>query len=370
MTLDQLKEQKQFLEEKIKQLDAKQLCIKIFVNACFGYFANKAAPMGDDDIASSITLTGQATIKKSSDIAKEYAKSKGVTDSQLLEAITIYSDTDSIYMSFKSIINKLKIPFIVNGKVNKEVHTLVEEFNDKLNNDTKKWMESSLNSKDCRLEFKRESIADYGLFLEKKRYVVHVLDDEGFECDKWKYTGVDVVRTTMPKAIKPYVKKIIEMMISSKDLGKTNKLLNEAYDVFKELPTSDIAFVKGIKGLHKYGSQCKEFSTVKRMPIHVKAAYFHNLMLDKYGIAGQYEKINDGDKTRFYYTTQPNKYGIESIGFKYILPEEFLKDFPVDREKMFEKIVFAAISRFYEAVNWQPRKPNDQVVLDILDYFS
>ena len=64
---------------------------------------------------------------------------------------------------------------------------------------------------------------------------MHILDDEGIKENKFKYTGVEVVRTTMPNAIKPYAKKIIETMLSTQSLSQTNKLLNETYDIFKEL---------------------------------------------------------------------------------------------------------------------------------------
>ena len=63
--------------------------------------------------------------------------------------------------------------------------------------------------------------------MQKKRYILHVLDDEGIPVDKFKYTGVEVVRTTMPKAIKPHVKNIIETMIRTKDYNTTNTLFNE-----------------------------------------------------------------------------------------------------------------------------------------------
>ena len=53
-------------------------------------------------------------------------------------------------------------------------------------------------------------MCDVGVFLQKKRYVIHVLDDEDIPTNKFKYTGVEVVRSTMPAPIKPYVKKIIE----------------------------------------------------------------------------------------------------------------------------------------------------------------
>jgi DNA polymerase elongation subunit (family B) len=39
----------------IDQLDAKQMSIKVFINSIYGYFGNKNAPFGDDDVASSIT---------------------------------------------------------------------------------------------------------------------------------------------------------------------------------------------------------------------------------------------------------------------------------------------------------------------------
>ena len=57
--------------------------------------------------------------------------------------------------------------------------------------------------------------------------MLHKLDDEGVVCNKFKYTGVEVVRTTMPNAIKPYVKKIIDnkdSVISS--LLLSNNLVN------------------------------------------------------------------------------------------------------------------------------------------------
>ncbi len=103
---------------------------------------------------------------------------------------------------------------------------------------------------------------------------MHILDDEGIKENKFKYTGVEVVRTTMPNAIKPYAKKIIETMLSTQSLTKTNKILNETYDIFKSLSPQELAFVMGVKSYEKYAVSCNEFNTVKGMPIHVKSAYF------------------------------------------------------------------------------------------------
>ena len=49
------------------------------------------------------------------------------------------------------------------------------------------------------------------------------------------------------------------------------------------------------------------------------------------------------------------------------MPDELLSDFPVDVEKMFEKIVYSVIERFYDAVNWPLRKPNMQLQTDLFE---
>jgi DNA polymerase elongation subunit (family B) len=197
-----------------------------------------------------------------------------------------------------------------------------------------------------------------------------VLDDEGIPCNKFKYTGVEVVRTTMPNAIKPYAKKIIETMMLSKSQVETNKVLNETYDIFKSLSIQDVAFVMGLKGYEKYAVKCKEFETAKSMPLHVKSSYFYNLLLDKLKLENKYETLSSGDKVRYLYVETPNKYMLESVGFKNEFHEEFNQFFKIDYDKMFEKILFQAIERFYEAVNWRIRKPKDNVQTELFDLFG
>ena len=55
------------IKKKADQFDIKQFTLKILINTVYGYFGNKHAPIGDPDIARSITLTGQAVIKKSNE---------------------------------------------------------------------------------------------------------------------------------------------------------------------------------------------------------------------------------------------------------------------------------------------------------------
>jgi len=354
----------------VDNLNIQQHTIKILINTIYGYFGNKHSPLGDDELAESITLTGQAVIKQSNKLLIDYIKNKAaLTDKEIEESTPIiYNDTDSSYISIKHLVKKLGLKMLdKHGKVTNEYYKEVQQIEDYLNEEIKKWGSSSLNSKDCRLNFKREVIADTGLFLQKKRYVLHILDEEGIPCNKFKYTGVEVVRTTMPTPIKPYVKKIIETMLMTQSQAETNKIFKETYETFKTLGVEDIAFVMGIKGYEKYAAQCDNFNVAKHMPIHVKAAYYHNLLLDKFKIARKYEKMASGDKVRYFYVKQPNRYGVSIIGYKYYYPKEFIDIFEPDHEKMFEKIIFSVIERFYESVNWKLKAPNVQVQADLFE---
>jgi len=348
----------------------KQYTVKILINSIYGYFGNKYAPLGDPDIARSITLTGQAVIKQSNKILYNYIKHQIKSETLRVEDVIKYNDTDSSYISISPLLNHLNIPLHVDNKVTTEAYNLAQDIEDDLNINITKWAKSTLNSLDPRFVFKREAVADVGMFLEKKRYVLHILDDEGIPVNKFKYTGVEVVRTTLPEPVKPYIKRIIETMMRTQSFGDTNKLLNETYDIFKDLPEEDIAFAMGCKEYDKYASKCDGFNTCKGMPIHVKSSYMYNKILEKMNLENKYEAIGSGDKVRYFYVQQPNRYGANAIGYKYFYPPEFAEVFKIDRELMFDKIVFSIIERFYDSVKWKAKKPGMAVQTDLFELLS
>ena len=90
----------QKLKDENNVLNIKQHTIKIFINTVYGALGNKIFPLGDDDLARSITLTGQAVIKQGNKILTEYIKGRGsFTDRELEDdSPIIYNDTDSSYI--------------------------------------------------------------------------------------------------------------------------------------------------------------------------------------------------------------------------------------------------------------------------------
>lgn len=349
------------------QLNIKQYTLKILINRMYGYFQNKYSPMADTDISASITLTGQAVIKQAAEIGTAWAERH--IGSKLKTPAIIYGDTDSVYFTINHVLQHYGYPLHVDGKVTPEVYKLCAEFEEYLNGQITIWAQKSLNTLDSRFVFKREAIADAGLFIQKKRYIMRVLDSEGFPCDKIKYVGVNIVSSATPSAVKPLIKDIAKAMLHDKVQTATDAKVKVAFDKFQELAIEQIAFPRGITDLDKWAINMKGFTCPKGTPIHVKAAVYHNMLLDYFNIADRYEKIRSGDRIKFYYVKR-NPFGIRVIAYKYDLPEEFKRVFRMDSELMFDKIVSASVKILYSPVNWGYTNPNNQFQTDLLQLFS
>lgn len=333
----------------------------------YGYFQNKFSPMADTDISSSITLTGQAVIKEAANIGERFVARK--IGAPAKNPVVIYGDTDSVYFTIDEILQHFGHKIHVDNKVTPETYAICAEFETYLNGEITKWATKSLNTQDSRFVFKRESISDSALFIQKKRYIVRVLDSEGVPCDKIKYVGVNIVSSATPGAVKPLIKDVAKAMLYEKVQTATDAKCKIAYDKFKEMEVEKIAFPRGITDMDKWAINMKGFSCPKGTPIHVKAAIYHNMMLEYFKIDDRYEKIRSGDRIKFYYVKR-NPFGIKVIGYKYDLPEEFKKVFKVDTEKMFDKIVSASVEILYAPVNWIYQNPNNQFAANLVDLFA
>lgn len=104
--LDKAKDEKEKAEikERIEYLDLLQLALKIQINAAYGFFGTPFCPLGDTDITSSITKSGQAVVQQAGIIAWNYMKEHGIDYDP-----RVYMDTDSCIGSTQIVVNNKKI---------------------------------------------------------------------------------------------------------------------------------------------------------------------------------------------------------------------------------------------------------------------
>lgn len=351
---------------KIGSLNLQQTTLKLLLNSIYGVFANKASPLYDIDHASSITNTGQAVIKTTSQIVDEYLKQTYIT----IGDYSIYGDTDSCHVTLQPLLDKFNQSFYIEGnKINPFVYEKANEIQKIANDGIKKWAIETLRSIDPRFVFKREAICPTAIYQSKKHYILHVRDKgetDPIPCDKIKYVGIEIVKGIMSKKIKKMIEKVIETIVYQKDATKTNEVYKQVYEEFLQLPIEEIAFRTGLSDYNKFARKANQFEIAKRTPAHAKAAIHYNLLLKEYDADQKYDPIGSGQKIKWFYTLPDNKYNIECIAFVDKFPTEFI-DIKPNYQVMFSKLVASPIQRFYDCVGWKNIDFNNEYTCDLFD---
>lgn len=341
-----------------------QKVFKVLLNSCYGVTSNKYSSLMDLDHAMSITATGQNVAKAGGHIIDNFVANKY----SCKHSITKYGDTDSLYVSITPILKELNLSLKdEEGNINPKVHEIVNEIDEHVNKEILEWARKDLFSIDPRYVFKREVISDVGIFLQKKRYILHVIDDEGVPTDKFKYVGVEVVRSTTSKKVKTFIKHVTETALLTQDIKQANQAYRESYEKFKELNPNDIASRTTINNLEKYTAGASLYKYNKGTPSHVKGAIAYNLLIKELKLDDKYEAVQSGLKVKKLYCDK-NKYGLDAITYVSDLPSEI--DVKVNWDKMFSKLVTQPIERLYLAIGWVLPEIGKETQTDLFDLFG
>lgn len=256
---------------------------------------------------------------------------------------------NSIYVRMDNILKLLFHKIDIDWD-NKETFQKIKSFVDDkfqkiLNQHVADFICDRFHTTERRIEFKREKISSEGEYLCKKRYVVHVRDSEGVECDEMSYTGVDIAKNELPQKIKDLLTVLVENMIRNKWRGNTEiqAEIMKIYNQYSSLDINDIGFIKNL-------STPKEVKGFLKMEkgtgVHARAAEAYNQLIQQLGITSKYETINRNDRFHYVYVKTNNKYNLDCIAWKDKYPNEFKKIFEVNYDEMFDKTVVAPLKKF------------------------
>jgi len=336
---------------------------KAFLNSIYGMMGCQHTAIFDVDNAEAITLTGQFLIKESSALIDQYF----IDRYSYTKGASVYGDTDSAYFTIEPVIFELFGSMVdVNAldendirKICYEVDSFVESLNDQC---IKGVVKKQLHSDMTNIGFKREAIALQGLFLAKKRYVMHVVNDEGTKVDKFKYVGVEVKKTEIPEFVRGILKDIIEStMTGHMDNAKLNKRLKDDWDDFKNRSHGEVAFHKGLNT----PKEVTGFLELEKGALaHTRAGTYYNQLIELFSLQSKYEKILVGDRIRFL-TVKPNPYRIDVIAFPENFPEEFKQYFAIDYRTMFQKMIFSPVSSIMSKCGYAVVNPSGDYDFDI-----
>lgn len=324
-----------------------QMARKIQLNSLFGAWANYYFRYFDDRIAEGITITGQYIIRTVGAALDEYLnKICGTKDFKY----SFYSDTDSCYITLDPLVKKF-----FTGKSKEEIVGLLdkiceEKITDVINKACNQLADYT-NAFERKIVFKREAIADRGIWVAKKRYALNVYNNEGvsYSEPKLKVMGLEIVRSSTPEPIRNVLKDAVKVAIT-KDEKALQDFILQARVEYMKLPPEEIAFPRGVNGLDKYSDNTNIYA--KGCPMHVRGALLYNHYIKEYKVSNKYEAIQEGDKIKFLYLLTPNRIKENCIGFIGKLPEEFLLTKMVDYDTMWNKSFIEPLNGIIEGMGW------------------
>ncbi len=202
---------------------------------------------------------------------------------------------------------------------------------------------------------KREVIANKGIWVAKKRYMLNVLDEEGVRLSetKLKIMGIEAVKSSTPKVCRGRIKKAIEI-IMNKDEETLQKFIADFKKEFFNMSAEEISFPRSCNNMKKYKDSNNIF--IKGTPIHVKGALIYNHQIKQFKLSNKYPFIQEGDKIKFLKLVDANPFKFDVISYITTLPKEFKLQQYIDYETQFEKTFLDPMRFVLQAIGWQQEK--------------
>jgi DNA polymerase elongation subunit (family B) len=336
------------LKNDISKYNNFQMARKIQLNSLFGAWGNEYFRYYDSRIAEGITMTGQYIIRKVGTALDVYLNKVVGTNGH---NYSFYSDTDSCYISLDPLVRK----YYSNLPRDKLIDVLDKICEEKITETINKscdGLADYTNAFQKKIIFKREAIAERGLWVAKKRYALNVYDNEGvrYKDPKLKVMGLEIVRSSTPAPVRESLKEAVRLALTT-DEKTLQGFIEHTRILFNKFEPEQIAFPRGVNGLMKYTSGADIYA--KGTPMHVRGALMYNHLLRKNKLDKKYELIQEGEKIKFLYLKEPNHIRENCIAFIGKIPKELDLDRYIDYNTMFEKSFLEPIKQIIEGLGWK-----------------
>jgi len=321
---------------------------KIALNSAYGAVGNQYFRYYDVRQASAITTAGQFIIRFIEEKVNNYLNTILKSEEKL--DYIVASDTDSIYVTLDKLVEKTcegkdndQICNFLDKVVGSRIEPFIEKCFDELSEYTNAF-------KNC-MVMKREVVANKGIWVAKKRYMLNVLDEEGVRLSepKLKIMGIEAVKSSTPQVCRGKIKEAIKT-IMGKEQKDLHKLIADFKKEFFTMSAEQISFPRSCNNLKKYRHASNVF--IKGTPIHVKGALIYNHQLKQFGLGQKYPYIQEGDKLKFLKLVEANPFKFDVISYITTLPKEFKLEQYIDYETQFEKTFLDPMRFILQAIGW------------------
>lgn len=329
-------------EREIIQLNNTQMAVKILLNSLYGALGNAYFRYFDLRMAEGITLSGQLSIRWAERAINNAINKILKTDTDYVIAI----DTDSLYVDMNPLVKAVNpsdpVKFLDKSCAEKFEPVFAKAYDN---------LYKQMHAYDNRMVMAREAIADRGIWTAKKRYILHVHNNEGVQYaePKIKMMGLEAVKSSTPQVVRDKFKKAFKIILTGTE-EDIQKFVSDFEKEFKSLPAEAVSFPRGVSDIDKWEDSVYMFKS--GCPIHVRGSIIFNKNMKLLGLDKSMEEIKNGTKVKFCYLKTPNPMMQNVISFPQFLPKEFGIDQYIDYDTQFEKTFKEPLSLVTKAIGW------------------
>jgi len=271
--------------------------------------------------------------------------------------VSVYSDTDSVYVTFGNFF-KCMTPYYKKKYKDKKakidwILRYCKEFQDKLNNQWCKDIYDPRHGKNVH-EFELETISYAQICIKKKKYLKGYAFVKGKYFDKPKVsgTGIELVKSTTPKLCREILTDLMNSLMfeynedhKEEYMIDFNDKLRNYRKQFYNAPYEDISQSVGVGDYKKYVVEDEEQLILgKQCPVSVQAIARYNYLAHKHG----QDNLKQYSGKIKYYNINISKKNIGYFGY----PAGELPEWapPMDKLVQWQKTVIDPINRFLEVM--------------------
>jgi len=338
-----------------------QWSCKILLNSVYGCLASGFFRYHDRDVASAVTLSGRTIVKnngeminnyfndaifKSGVVKKNFKINEDITDHQVL----LYQDTDSIYLTFDKLMNKLNVANDDKTRV-KTTKFLAALAKKQLEIFNESFFPNRFNAKNS-IFWEQELIAKTGIWCQPKKYVCYVLEEKGKPPkNDLLVKGLDIVRSSIPRKFREKIREAVDMILKDANKESLDAFIINTYNQFKTWTIDEIAIPVSCNNLNKF-SKCNGLDFISGTPQHMRAAIAYNYYLKKFNLT-MYEPIKERDKFKMTFLQKNTAYSVVVMGYNSSIPKEFDLEKYINLEAHFERAFIKPLSQIFDAIQWK-----------------
>jgi DNA polymerase elongation subunit (family B) len=464
--IELLKKKASDLKKEVDYYNALQLALKLVLNGSYGAFATSYFILYNNHVAGTITAQGRDLTRTMDKVNEDYWYNQWQNDHELHyklgiknitplskdEPVSIYADTDSLFVSFKPAIDHCEWKNLVFNKdyiklLNKKFIILTKDgfttdddncigiaedldsleeliksdyelllfdgqfikdrgLNKMINNGIftseiiwnwsnetdliqgmdffryggffKKCLEDYAGSfgVENKEDFELERISESIINIAKKKYIQHILFEDGIPYERLNYIypkGVELVRSSTPAFARDKIVGIVKYLFSHPDTFNIKDLLKLVKSLRKEFELADIDDICMQSSVSKYdvkvlNDKSLPLQFVSGAHFAVKsAAHYNYLLSNSKEYQQKYEFIKSGTKIKYFCCKDKS---ITDM-FAYIrgsYPIEFAPQ--IDYDTQFEKSILSPINSIIEPLGMPEITKRLSVVMDIFSGFG